>query len=234
MVVVPKEPAPGYPWSWRGCYWDHQPQAELELLRRGFHICFVAPDALGQGKAWDTWYKFLTEEHGLSTKPVFIGMSKGGINEYSWAVLNPDKVSCIYADNPAIYDEDLARLEALAKHDVPLLNVVGTLDLLYYSGRHTPAIEKRYHEFGGRITLMIKEGTAHHPHSLQNPKPIADWIIKNLKPSESAPPDFVDGTFAKTYYYSLENSYIYLPEEQIYATCRGPEYTPCYGKLLMT
>src|SRR5579862_8492089 len=31
IVVVPKTPAVGNPWSWRGCYWDHQPQAEVEL-----------------------------------------------------------------------------------------------------------------------------------------------------------------------------------------------------------
>ena len=34
IVVVPKQPAPGNPWSWRGCYWDHQPQTEVELLKR--------------------------------------------------------------------------------------------------------------------------------------------------------------------------------------------------------
>src|ERR1700738_1602076 len=36
IVVVPNKPAPGNPWSWQGCYWDHQPQAEVELLHRGF------------------------------------------------------------------------------------------------------------------------------------------------------------------------------------------------------
>ncbi len=54
VVVVPKEAAPGNPWSWRGCYWNHQPQTEVELLKRGFHIAFVAPDGGRQGKAWDT------------------------------------------------------------------------------------------------------------------------------------------------------------------------------------
>src|SRR5580704_12188443 len=49
IVVVPKTAAPGNPWSWRGCYWDHQPQTEIELLKRGFHIAFVAPDAGAQG-----------------------------------------------------------------------------------------------------------------------------------------------------------------------------------------
>jgi len=59
VVVVPKKAAPGNPWSWQACYWNHQPQTEVELLRRGFHIAFVAPDPGTQGKAWDLWYKFL-------------------------------------------------------------------------------------------------------------------------------------------------------------------------------
>ena len=40
VVIVPKQPALGNPWSWRGCYWDHQPQVEVELLNRGFHVAY--------------------------------------------------------------------------------------------------------------------------------------------------------------------------------------------------
>jgi hypothetical protein len=68
---------PGNPWSWRGQYWDHEPQAEVELLRRGFHVAFVTPDP---GKPWEAWYAYLTEKHGLSKRPAFVGMSKGGVN----------------------------------------------------------------------------------------------------------------------------------------------------------
>ena len=75
----PKRPRAGNPWSWRGCYWDHEPQTEVELLNRGFHIAFIMSDP---GKPWDAWYTFLTEKHGLSKKPAFIGMSRGGVNEY--------------------------------------------------------------------------------------------------------------------------------------------------------
>src|SRR5687768_5291195 len=32
-VVAPKEAAPGNPWSWRGYYFDHEPQTEIELLK---------------------------------------------------------------------------------------------------------------------------------------------------------------------------------------------------------
>src|SRR5262249_39505174 len=44
VVVAPKAAAPGRPWSWRGRYFDHEPQAEIELLKRGFHIGFIQSD----------------------------------------------------------------------------------------------------------------------------------------------------------------------------------------------
>src|SRR5579862_848937 len=193
IVVVPNKPAPGNPWSWRGCYWDHQPQAEVELLHRGFYIAFITPDP---GKQWDAWYAYLTEKHELSKKPAFVGMSKGGVNEYTWTTSNPDKVSCIYADNPGIYPEDILRLGELIKHDVPLLNVCGTLDFVLK--KNTKVIENIYHQGGGRISVMIKEGTGHHPHSLIDPKPIADFIEQHVEQKTSPRPEIVDDTFTKS------------------------------------
>jgi pimeloyl-ACP methyl ester carboxylesterase len=224
LVIVPKTAAPGYPWTWRGCYWDHEPQAEVELLRRGFHVAFVTPDP---GKTWDAWYTYLTERHGLSKKPAFIGMSRGGVNEYDWASVNPDKVSCLYADNPAIRPAAFAKLDELARRDVPLLNICGSLDFLLE--RHTLAIEGRYHQLGGRITVMIKEGAAHHPHSLRNPRPITDWIEKNVRRAGDRP-DFADATFTRSSYYSFADSYRRLEEEKTYATCRGPGFAACYDR----
>src|SRR6266852_205255 len=227
VVVVPKKAAPGNPWSWQGCYWNHQPQTEVELLRRGFHIAYVAPDPGRQGKAWDVWYKFLTENHGLAKKAAFIGMSKGGVNEFNWGVANTDKVACIYADNPALFDEDFAKIPELAKHDIPLLHVVGTEDWVL---RYTMTVEKIYHQLGGSITVIMKEGVAHHPHSLIDPTPIADWIEQHMHPVEANRPGFADSTYTKTHYYSLENSYLYLKEEDTYATVRGPGYVPSYDR----
>lgn len=225
IVVVPAQAAAGNPWSWQACYWDHEPQTEVELLKRGFYIAFITPDP---GKQWDAWYTFLTEKCGFSKKPAFVGMSKGGVNEYDWTTINANKVSCIYADNPAIRPDAFLKLGELAKNDVPLLNVCGTSDFLLE--RITLPIEKRYHELGGRITVMIKEGPAHHPHSIKNPKLIADWIEKNMKSSNDTHPDFADTTFRKSYYYGYESSYIYLKEEDTYATSRGPGFTPCYAR----
>jgi pimeloyl-ACP methyl ester carboxylesterase len=224
VVIVPKQPAPGLPWSWRGQYWDHEPQAEVELLRRGFHVAYVTPDP---GKHWEAWYDYLTDKHGLSRKPAFVGMSKGGVNAYDWAAAHPDKVSCIYADNPAIRPDAFAKLHELANRGVALLNVCGSQDFLLE--RHTLAIEARYHELGGRITVMIKDGPAHHPHSLRDPAPIADWIVDHVRP-EAVRPDFADDSFVKSYHYSLDSLYRPLDAEKTFATCRGPGFVPCHDR----
>ena len=142
--------------------------------------------------------------------------------------VNPDKVACIYADNPAVFDEDFAKIPELAKHDIPLLHVVGTEDFVLQ--RHTMAVEKMYHQLGGSITVIMKEGVAHHPHSLMDPTPIADWIEQHMHPVEANRPAFADSTYTKTHYYSLENSYIYLKKEDTYATVRGPGYVPSYDR----
>jgi hypothetical protein len=223
ILVVPKHMAAGNPWCWRGFYWDHEPQYEVELLNRGFCIGYINCDP---GKQWEAWYKFLTD-HGLSAKPAFGGMSRGGINAYAWATTHPDKVSCIYGDNPAIRPVSLAKMGDLAKRDIPLLNVCGSQDFLYE--KNTLPIEGIYHQLNGRITVMIKEGTAHHPHSLRNPTIIADWIEKNIQPLAAAP-DFIDSTFIRSSYYSLAKTYTYLKEEDTYATCSGPGFTPCYDR----
>jgi pimeloyl-ACP methyl ester carboxylesterase len=229
IVVVPKNVASGTPWSWRGCYWDHEPQTEIELLKRGFHIAYITADvSLKPDKKWDAWYAFLTEQHGFSKKPAFIGMSRGGEYAYTWATTNPDKVSCIYADNPGANRDMLMRLRDLAANDVPLLHVCGSIDPAL--GRASSVIENIYQQWGGRITVMIKEGAGHHPHSLRDPKPLADWIEGNLKPAGGTPPAFVPGKFTKTSFYSAESFYRDYSKEGTYIACRGPGFTECYDR----
>ena len=248
VVVVPQKAAPGNPWSWRGVYWNHQPQAEVELLKRGFHIAYISVDPkpssskaltidelmdeLGMSKRalreWDAWYAYLTGRYGLSKKPAFIGMSRGGIFEYRWATANPDKVSCIYADNPGIDRESFQKLGDLARADVPVLQVCGSIDPLL--GRYACAMEGIYEQFGGRVSMMVKEGYAHHPHSLRNPKPIADFIEQSVREVTRPAPAFAGDAFTRTSYYSIENFYRDYPDEDTYITCRGPMFSPRYDR----
>src|SRR5258706_15972169 len=51
-----------------------------------------------------------------------------------------------------------------------------------------------------------------------------------MQPSTANQPAFADSTFTKSYFYSLEPSFIYLKEEQTYATARGPGFTESYDR----
>ncbi len=229
IVVAPKQAAAGHPWSWRGCYWNHQPQTEVELLRRGFHIAYISANAnLKPGREWDAWYEFLTEKHGLSKKPAFIGMSRGGEYAYTWATTHPDKVSCVYGDNPGISREALARLGGLATNDVPLLHVCGSIDPIL--GRYSTVIEGIYQQWGGRISVMIKDGAGHHPHSLRDPKPIADFITQSVQQPSNGPPDYLAGRVTRNSFYSVANSYREFPGEGTFIISRGPQFVECYDR----
>ncbi len=102
LVVAPKTAAPGRPWLWHGEFFGHKPDPDIALLHKGFHIAYMnTQDMFGSPTAvahWDKFYAELTGKYGLSKKPAFIGLSRGGLYCYNWATANPDKVACIYAD----------------------------------------------------------------------------------------------------------------------------------------
>jgi len=70
-------------------------------------------------------------------------------------------------------------LEPLAEAKIPLLHVVGAADNVVPVEENTAIIEKRYKELGGEITVLSKPGVGHHPHSLKDPTPIVDFVLKH-------------------------------------------------------
>lgn len=217
-VVEPEQAAPGRPWVWRAQFWGHEPQLDVALLKCGFHIAHAAvgnvmgaPEALLKG---DRLYAYLTQSHGLSRKVVLEGMSRGGLLVYNWAAKNPEKVACIYADNPVCdfkswpagkgkgkgspndwakclkaYELTEAQaleytgnpvdnLEPLARAEIPLIHVVGEADQVVPVAENTNLIEDRYRALGGYIEVIRKEGSGHHPHSLKDPVPLVNFILK--------------------------------------------------------
>ena len=109
---------------------------------------------------------------------------------------------------------------ALAKHDVPLLHVCGSEDFLL--DRYTRVIEDTYRSLGGQITVIVKDGHAHHRHSLQNPKLIADWIEQHRTCRPTANKPRVRGWNVHEDRITTASSrrHIYLKEEDSY--CHGP------------
>jgi len=40
-------------------------------------------------------------------------------------------------------------------------------------------VESRYRALGGTIELIHKPGVGHHPHGLDDPKPVVDFILRH-------------------------------------------------------
>ncbi|MDE0840307.1 MAG: prolyl oligopeptidase family serine peptidase [Kiritimatiellae bacterium] len=101
-VVLPKQAAPGRPWVLRARFWGHEPQFDIAMLNKGYHLAycnigglFGNPEAVAR---WDAFYTELTQKHGFSSKVVLEGFSRGGLVVYNWACANTGKVAAIYGD----------------------------------------------------------------------------------------------------------------------------------------
>jgi lysophospholipase L1-like esterase/pimeloyl-ACP methyl ester carboxylesterase len=214
-VVRPKIAATGHPWVWRARFWGHEPQTDVSLLERGFHIvyCDVA-ELFGNTQAVGLWNKFydLMQQCGLSKKVTLEGMSRGGVYVYNWALANPRKVACIYADAPVLdlkswpggkknaggrepwedFKKDyhlseqqamnfknspLDHAEKIATLGFPMLHVVGDADDVVPIAENTTPFQQRVLAAGGNIKVIHKPGVNHHPHSLQDPTPITNFIL---------------------------------------------------------
>ncbi len=104
-IVLPEERADGRPWIWRARFWGHEPQLDLALLEKGYHVMYCDVSTLYGNKEavrrWNSFYQ-LMQNLDFSEKVVLEGMSRGGLIIYNWAAENPEKVACIYADAPVL------------------------------------------------------------------------------------------------------------------------------------
>jgi pimeloyl-ACP methyl ester carboxylesterase len=104
IVVEPANPRPDKAWLWKGCYFNAFPKFEIAMLERGFSLVHVVPKTMFPApdtmRIWDDFYAYLTQELAFPAKAILFGLSRGGFYIYTWARQNPDKVACIYGDNP--------------------------------------------------------------------------------------------------------------------------------------
>lgn len=74
----------------------------------------------------------------------------------------------------------LDNAEKLAEYGVPLLMIAGDADDVVPYGENGEPFIKRFNAAGGSAEVIIKSGCGHHPHSLENPQPIVDFVEKYL------------------------------------------------------
>lgn len=75
-------------------------------------------------------------------------------------------------------------LAPLAAAGVPLLHVVGDADEVVPVAENTALLERRYRALGGDITVIHKPGVAHHPHSLADPAPLVEFVVRAVEAAE--------------------------------------------------
>src|SRR5262249_54402960 len=119
------------------------------------------------------------------------GAGGAGGAAYTWAVENPDRVSCVYAENPILRSpmtkaQPLDRLAVLAKAGVPVLHVCGSRDP--WLDTQTRVLEKRSRELGGRVPVLVEEGKGHFPAAPKGPKPVVDFILSRQAAERAEPP----------------------------------------------
>ncbi len=75
----------------------------------------------------------------------------------------------------------LDKAEALAKAGIPIVAVVGDADVVVPYDENTKPFAEKYRAAGGTIEVIVKPGVDHHPHSLKDPKPFVDFLLKHVK-----------------------------------------------------
>jgi pimeloyl-ACP methyl ester carboxylesterase len=73
----------------------------------------------------------------------------------------------------------LNKAETLGKLKIPILSVCGTVDDVVPMDENTTPFAERVRAAGGIIEVIPKPGVNHHPHSLKDPKPIVDFLLRH-------------------------------------------------------
>ena len=182
-VLVPKRPAPGNPWMFRADPVDRDDPVCQALLAKGFSIVTGAVPYNADGPVivqWNLIYEHLIG-HGFSKKPVMAGVGGAAGEAYAWAIENPDKVSCIYAENPILRSntaktQPLDHLDLLEKAGIPILHIC-SCDAPGLEN-NTLAAQKQYQQLGGNMEVIIENGNGYRPLLVQNPNAVVDFIAK--------------------------------------------------------
>ena len=79
-----------------------------------------------------------------------------------------------WAQNP------IDHAKKMAKSKIPMLHVVGDADTGVPVAENTAVFEERLAKYGYKLNVIHKPGVGHHPHSLNNPEPIVNFILEEL------------------------------------------------------
>lgn len=101
--------------------------------------------------------------------PENAGLWKGLLEEWGLA----DDQMNSFSGNP------IDRLKPLADAGIPVICVCGDSDKVVPFSENSAIVRQRYTAMGAPFELILKPGVDHHPHSLSDPAPVVDFIIRH-------------------------------------------------------
>ena len=117
----------------------------------------------------------------LSATPAFLAGSEE-TNAYPRISEQAFKARLPFFDyDKSIPLEGRMELAPPATAKVALIHVGGDADKVVPPEENTLILEQRYKELGGKIMVIHKPGCDHHPHGLDNPQPIVDFVLEHAR-----------------------------------------------------
>lgn len=115
------------------------------------------------------------------------GKGKGTGSRGDWEALIKNYGFKDEAEALAYKKNPVDQLEPLARAKIPLIHVVGDADKVVPPDENTGLIAERYRKLGGNIQVIGKPGCDHHPHGLDDPKPVVDFIMEAWRKTRATP-----------------------------------------------
>ncbi len=109
------------------------------------------------------------------------GKGKGTGSPSDWTALLKNYGFKDETEALAFKKNPIDELAPLAAAKIALIHVVGDADKVVPPEENTAVLERRYKGLGGTIVVIHKPGVDHHPHGLENPKPIVDFILEHSR-----------------------------------------------------
>ncbi len=223
LIVFPREPIGRL--AVKTEYWGAFPEAaELPLLEKGFHLCFIQNDnRWGIDPDLDRkarFVRYVAETYGLGEKCVPVGMSCGGLIAIKFAAKYPELISCLYLDAPVVNymscpcgfgvgkvlgdgtgipeilnalnldslsqllgyrDMPLDRIPQLLEAKLPVVMAAGGVDQTVPFCENGQFLLDAYRKAGVEIEFYLKPNCDHHPHGLEDPTPVVEFILRHAK-----------------------------------------------------
>ncbi|MNY45487.1 hypothetical protein D3C86_1805960 [compost metagenome] len=106
------------------------------------------------------------------------GKGTGPGSKKEWATFlkdygyQTDEQAAEFAGSP------INKISEIVKGGYPMLHVCGDMDEVVPMSENTSPFAEKIKQSGGNISIIHKPEGKHHPHSLPNPQPIVDFILK--------------------------------------------------------